>query len=109
VSVNPVGPRILDGMDTPAPRRNGMHQFAHSTGLRLLGFVWVFAAGMLIAAGSGLAILGIAGGLLVRIRPDTQRNINYDPSSIALLAPIPFLAGVFLMVLFAIRARRIGR
>ncbi|HQY30649.1 MAG TPA: hypothetical protein PK691_05155 [Thermomicrobiales bacterium] len=79
----------------------------HSIGQRLLGFGWMFVAAMFIAIGCGLGLLGILGGILVRIRPDTQRNIQYDPSTIALLAPIPFLIGVFLLIGFAAHARRL--
>ncbi len=81
----------------------------HSIGQRLLGFVWMFVAALFIAAGCLLGFLGVFGGVLVRIRPDTQHNINYDPSTIALLAPIPMAIGFFLLIGFILHARRLGR
>ncbi len=81
----------------------------HSIGQRAFGFVWMFVAAIFIAIGCGLGLLGILGGILVRVRPETQRNIQYDPSTIALLAPIPFLIGLVLLVAFAAHARRLGR
>jgi len=69
----------------------------------------MFVAGIFVATGCLLGFLGVAGGLLVRIRPDTQRNINYDPSTVALLAPIPMLTGLVLLVGFIRHARRIGK
>ena len=76
-------------------------------GIRIAGFAWMFLASMLIASGFALGILGIAGGILVRAKPDTTRVINYDPSRVASFAPIPFAAGVLLTILFILRARRL--
>jgi H+/Cl- antiporter ClcA len=98
---------MLVGM-IDAPRSpSGFHRFTHSTGQRILGFLWMFIAAMFIAIGTGIGILGIAGGILVRWKPETQRNINYDPSTIALLAPLPFLFGCLLFWMFIARTRRL--
>jgi hypothetical protein len=77
-------------------------------GQRALGFAWIFVATMFVAFGCLLGFLGLAGGLLVRVRPDTQQNINYDPSTIALMAPIPIVIGLILLTGFICHARRLG-
>jgi hypothetical protein len=80
----------------------------HSICQRALGFAWIFVATMFVAFGCLLGFLGLAGGLLVRVRPDTQQNINYDPSTIALMAPIPVVIGLILHLGFIRHARRLG-
>ena len=62
---------------------------------------------MLIAVGAGLGVLGIGGGLLVRLNPETSSNINYDPSTIALFAPIPIGIGCILVFWFMISTKRL--
>ena len=81
----------------------------HSTGLRLLGFAWMMGASLLLIIGVGLAMLGVGGHLLVRARPDSGNVINYDPSTVASFAPVPFLLGLGLMVCFLIRAHKLRR
>jgi hypothetical protein len=61
---------------------------------------------LLIAIGIGLALLGLAGGLLVRARPDTGNVINYDPSRIATFSPLPIAIGLLLALAFVFRARK---
>jgi hypothetical protein len=68
----------------------------------------MMAAGLILVCGVGLAILGIVGGLLVRLRPDTSRVINYDPSTVATYSPLPIAIGLMLVLAFALRARRSG-
>ncbi len=81
----------------------------HSIGQRILGFSWMFVAAMFVAIGCLFGFLGVFGAVLVRVRPETQRNINYDPSTIALFAPIPLVIGLVLIGLFIRYARHIGR
>lgn len=80
----------------------------HSIWLRVLGFFWILTASMFLVVGAGLALLGLAGGLLVRARPDTANVINYDPSTIATFSPAPITIGLLLVLTFALRARRLG-
>lgn len=68
----------------------------------------MMAAGLFLVCGIGLAILGIVGGLVVRVRPDTSRVINYDPSTVATYSPLPVAIGLMLVLAFALRARRLG-
>ena len=68
----------------------------------------MMAAGLFLVCGIGLAILGIVGGLVVRVRPDTSRVINYDPSTVATYSPLPIAIGLMLVLAFALRARRLG-
>jgi hypothetical protein len=81
----------------------------HSIWLRLLGFAWVLTASLFLIFGGALAFLGLAGGLLVRARPDTSNVINYDPSTVATFSPLPIAIGAVLLVCFALRARTYGR
>ena len=81
----------------------------HSIWLWVLGFVWIMTASMFLVVGGGLALLGLAGGLLVRARPDTANVINYDPSAIATFSPLPIAIGLLLVLAFVLRARRFGR
>jgi len=74
----------------------------------VLGFIWLFTASVLIAAGIGLGVLGVGGHLLVRFRPAASSNISYDPSTIASFAPIPLGLGCLLIVAFVRRSRRLG-
>ena len=78
---------------------------SHSIWLRLLGFVWLFSAALLVAIGSALGLLGVGGHLLVRARPDTSNVINYDPSTVASFAPLPLVVGCLLILWFVIRMR----
>ena len=71
-----------------------------------MGFIWLFAASVLIASGIGLGLLGVGGHLLVRFRPAASSNISYDPSTIASFAPIPLGLGCVLMIAFVRRVRR---
>ena len=73
-----------------------------------MGFLWMMAAGLFLVCGIGLAILGIVGGLVVRVRPDTSRVINYDPSTVATYSPLPIAIGLMLVLGFVLRARRLG-
>ena len=41
-----------------------MRRISHSIWLRVLGFIWLFTASVLIAAGTGLGVLGVGGHLL---------------------------------------------
>jgi hypothetical protein len=81
------------------------HRSLHSIRLRLLGFVWMFCAALMLVIGSGLAFLGIGGHLLVRANPDTRAVINYDPGTIASYAPLPIAVGALLSLGFVLRAR----
>jgi hypothetical protein len=85
-----------------------MRRISHSIWLRVLGFIWLFTASVLIAAGIGLGVLGVGGHLLVRFRPAASSNISYDPSTIASFAPIPLGLGCLLIVAFVRRSRRLG-
>jgi hypothetical protein len=75
----------------------------------VLGFVWLFAASLLIAVGSALGLLGVGGHLLVRARPQTATNITYDPSTIAIASLAPLGLGCMLFLWYWVRARRLGR
>lgn len=68
----------------------------------------MFIAALLAVVGGLLAILGFGGHLLVRARPDSGQNINYDPGTIALLSPIPIVAGMLLLGAFLVIANRLG-
>ena len=81
----------------------------HSIWLHLLGFAWVLTASLFVIFGGALAFLGVAGGLIVRARPDTSNVINYDPSTVATFSPLPLAIGSVLLVLFVLRARSVGR
>jgi hypothetical protein len=71
--------------------------------------LWLFSAALLVAAGVGLGLLGVGGHLLVRARPDTTTLINYDPSTVASYAPVPFGLGCLLIICFVIKTRAPGR
>jgi hypothetical protein len=75
----------------------------------VLGFIWLLAASLLIAAGSALGLLGVGGHLLVRARPEAATNITYDPSTIAIAALAPLGLGSLLFLWFWVRAKRLGR
>lgn len=80
----------------------------HSIWLRVLGFALGFLAAGLVVAGLIVGGVGLFGGILVRIRPDTTANINYDPSTVVLLAPLPILAGLAIGALSLWIGRRLG-
>ena len=82
-------------------------RFAQHTGLRIAGFAWMFLASFLLLVGAAVGLLGLAGGILVRARPDTGNVINYDPSRVASFAPVPFAIGFVMTICFVVRARRI--
>jgi hypothetical protein len=69
----------------------------------------MFAAAVFVACGCLFGFLGVFGAVLVRVRPETRRNINYDPSTIALFAPIPLVIGLILFGSFIRHARHIDR
>jgi uncharacterized membrane protein len=69
------------------------------------GFALGFTSTALIIAGLVLGAVGLFGAVLVRAQPETANNINYDPSSVTLVAPIPVIAG-FLVAWFALRIKR---
>jgi len=98
---------MLRAMGSPVFSRRSMRRISHSIWLRVLGFVWLFTASVLIAAGAGLGVLGVGGHLLVRFRPAASNNISYDPSTIASFAPIPFGLGCVLIFAFVRRSRRL--
>ena len=75
----------------------------------LVALVWAFIATVLILVGLLIAALGVVAHLAIRVRPGLARNINYDPSSVALWAPAPFFVGLVLLLAFAWAARRRGR
>lgn len=106
ISINSDYPVILDRMNTML---RILRRTLNLLGLRLLGFAWMGLAALLIAIGIGVGLLGIAGGILVRARPDTNNVINYDPSRIASFAPVPFVLGLLLTALYLYRARKLGR
>lgn len=95
-------------MNTESPAQIKTRSAMHSIWLQVAGFGLSFAAALLAVAGVLLAILGFGGHLLIRARPDSGRNINYDPGNIALLSPIPVFAGLVLMYVFLAIARRLG-
>jgi hypothetical protein len=97
---------MLGAMAGQVSPRRSLRRISHSIWLRVLGFVWLFTASVLIAAGTGLGLLGVGGHFLVRFRPDTSSNISYDPSTIASFAPIPFGLGCLLFFAFVRRSRR---
>ncbi|HYP62003.1 MAG TPA: hypothetical protein VEQ36_16370 [Thermomicrobiales bacterium] len=101
-------PAMLRAMGSQIKPRRTLRRFSHSIWLRVLGFVWLFTASMLIAIGTGLGLLGVGGHLLVRLRPAASSNISYDPSTIASFAPIPFGLGCLLIAAFAWKSRRLG-
>jgi hypothetical protein len=102
-------PAILESMNDRNISRRHARRVPHSIWLRLVGFVWLFSAALLVAVGSTLGLLGVGGHLLVRARPDTSNVINYDPSTIASFAPLPFGLGCVLIVWFVIRMRSSDR
>ena len=92
----------MNGTETP---RRPARRVLHSIWLRLLGFLWLFSAALLVAVGAGLGLLGVGGHLLVRARPDTSHVINYDPGNVASFAPLPLGLGCLLILWFVIRMR----
>ena len=95
-------------MKSDSPLRTNSQSPVHSIWLRVAGFGLAFAAAMLVVVGMLLAVLGFGGHLLIRIRPDSSQNINYDPGNIALLSPVPVLAGMLLLIGFVVIAKRLG-
>lgn len=75
----------------------------------LLAMLWAFLATVLVIVGLLIAAIGVGAHLAIRLRPGLARNVNYDPSSVALWAPAPFVVGVALLIAFAWAARRRGR
>lgn len=90
---------IMTALDPERERRDPWAEGA-------LGFAWMFTAALLVC-GSG-AVMGIAVGthLLIRLRPDASRVVNYDPSTIGSIAFIPVLVGMVLGGLYLRRLRR---
>lgn len=92
-------------MQTRPPSRRSVRDTWHSILLGVFGFGWLFSATLFIAVGTVLGVLGVGGHLLVRVRPGTTRVINYDPSSVALFAPIPFGVGCVMALWFVMKVR----
>ena len=95
---------MLVPMKRTQPVIRVVSRIAHSTGLRLAGFVWMLSASLLMVIGAGLGLLGVGGHLLVRTKPETGNVLNYDPSNVASFAPFPFAVGFVMAVIFLIRA-----
>lgn len=75
----------------------------------LLAMLWAFLATVLVIVGLLIAAIGVGAHLAIRLRPGLARNINYDPSNVALWAPAPFVIGIVLLLAFAWAAHRRGR
>ena len=95
-------------MNERPPGSGWLANTLHSIWLRTAGFGLGFIGAGLIVVGTIVGFVGLAGGLLVRVRPDTTANINYDPSTVALLAPIPIVAGVVVLLLIGRITRLLG-
>ena len=75
----------------------------------VVGFVWTFAASLLVIAGGVFAALGIGTHLLIRLRPNAAQVVTYDPSTVATWSFVPIGAGLLLGLLYLWRLRRLAR
>ncbi len=75
----------------------------------MLGFAWMFAAGLLVFGSGAVMAIAVGTHLIIRLRPDTSRVVTFDPSTIGSIAFIPVLVGVMLAWLFRRRLGRRGR
>ncbi|MGI8477928.1 MAG: hypothetical protein ACR2OO_16395 [Thermomicrobiales bacterium] len=77
--------------------------------LMILGFALAFASAITAIFAVLLLGVGVAGGYLLRSRPDTSRIINYDPSTVIAKSPFVALIAFAFALMFAIIAVRLRR
>lgn len=72
----------------------------------VLGFAWMFTAGLMVCASGAVMMIALGTHLLLRVRPGATRVVDFDPSTVATVAFIPVAAGVLLGLLYLRRLRR---
>ena len=94
--------RILVSMNTWEPERDGRDPWVEG----VLGFAWMFIAGLMVCASGAVMMIALGTHLLLRVRPDATRVVDFDPSTVATVAFVPVAGGVLLGVLYLRRLRR---
>ena len=74
----------------------------------LLGMAWGFTAALMVFGSGAVMMIALGTHLWIRMNPDVTRVVNYDPSTIGIIAFVPVVAGLVLGGLYVRRLRRYG-
>ena len=71
-----------------------------------LGFAWMFTTAFLVCGSGAVVAIALGTHLVLRLRPSTTRIVNYDPSTVGIIACIPVVFGLVLGWFYVRRLRR---
>lgn len=75
----------------------------------VLGFTWMFVSALMVCGSGAVMLIALGTHLLLRVRPNAARVVDFDPSTVGTVAFVPVAVGALMGALYLRRLHRYRR